>query len=352
MVAREQVPVRTILATIGLVIAAALALLLVQRTARVLTWIVLAGLFAVALNPAVNGVQRRLSRCPRSMATLAVFLTVAAGVLAVLTAILVPLAQEGRHLAQDLPGLIESARAGRGPLGDLLLRINADQWLQENQERLNESAGTLGMPALGILRATITGLVAILTIFTLAFLMVLQGPRMNEGIGVLLSPTRVERARNLGRECARVITGYVGGNLLISVLCGPLSYVVLRICGVPFPGLIALFVALVDLIPLVGAALGATVAGLAAFTQSVQIGIAVLVFFLVYQQVENHLIQPLVYSRAVSLNPLTVLVAVLVLGQAAGILGALLAVPVAGIARAVLRDVWRHRRAAAAPATG
>ena len=118
----------------------------------------------------------------------------------------------------------------------------------------------------------------------------------------------------------------------------------LKIFGVPFAGLIALFVAIADLIPLVGATLGAIVAATAGFIHSVPAGIAVIVFFVVYQQLENHLLQPMIFSRTVKLNPLAVFVAILLGVELAGILGALLAIPVAGIIQVVLRDVWDHRR--------
>jgi predicted PurR-regulated permease PerM len=118
---------------------------------------------------------------------------------------------------------------------------------------------------------------------------------------------------------------------------------VLKIMGVHFAGLIALFVGVVDLVPLVGATLGGAVAVLAGFLHSVPAGIVVLVFFVLYQQLENHLLQPLVFARTVKLNPLTVIIAILVAAELAGILGALLAIPVASMIQVILRDVWDHR---------
>jgi predicted PurR-regulated permease PerM len=105
-----------------------------------------------------------------------------------------------------------------------------------------------------------------------------------------------------------------------------------------------LFVAIADLIPLVGATLGAVVAALAAFIHSVPAGIAVIVFFVLYQQFENHLLQPLIFSRTVKLNPLTVLIAILIAVEIAGILGALLAIPIAGMIQIIARDIWDHHR--------
>jgi predicted PurR-regulated permease PerM len=148
----------------------------------------------------------------------------------------------------------------------------------------------------------------------------------------------------VAHDCARTITGYITGNLLISVICGLATYVVLLVCHVPYAGLIALFVAIADLIPLVGATMGAVVATVAGFIHSVPVGIAVVVFFVIYQQLENHLLQPLILSRTVKVNPLTVLIAILIGVELTGILGALLAIPVAGVIQIVIRDIWDNRR--------
>jgi predicted PurR-regulated permease PerM len=174
--------------------------------------------------------------------------------------------------------------------------------------------------------------------------MVLEAPKIIDSSMALLPEQRQRRVRRVGADCARSITGYISGNLLISVICGVLTYVALKIAGVPFASLISLFVALADLIPLVGATLGAVVAVVAAFVHSVPAGIGIIVFFVVYQQLENHLLQPLILSRTVNLNPLTVLVAILVAVELAGILGALLAIPIAAMIQVIVRDLWDNRR--------
>jgi predicted PurR-regulated permease PerM len=340
---RGQVPIRTILAAIGLVLATVVAVLFVMRVERVLVWMVIALFFSVALYPVVDWLQRKVVR-RRSLATLLVFVVVLLVLGGLLTAFAVPLAQEGTQLAGQLPVLIDDARAGRGPVGDLLERTNALQWVQENQERISAFASGLGTPALNLLRGASTAVVATVTIFVLSYLAVLEGPKVVTGTLNLFPPQRAERIRRVTRDCAKTVTGYISGNLLISVICGVLTYAVLKIFGVPFAGLIALFVAIADLIPLVGATLGAVVATIAGFVHSVPAGIAAIVFFVLYQQLENHVLQPLIFARTVKLNPLAVLVAILLAVELAGILGALLAIPVAGIIQVVLRDVWDHRR--------
>jgi predicted PurR-regulated permease PerM len=175
--------------------------------------------------------------------------------------------------------------------------------------------------------------------------MVLEGPKIVQGaLAVFEDRRRAERVRRVGDDCARTITGYLSGNLLISIIAGVATYVVLLVLDVPYAGLLALFVGIADLIPLVGATLGAVVVTAAAFTQGVKTGLIVLAFFIVYQQVENHLLQPVIYSRTVQLNPLTALIAILIFTNLSGLLGALLAIPLAGMIQIIIRDSWDHRR--------
>ena len=239
-----------------------MAVLFVMRVERVLVWMLIALFFTVALYPLVNLVQRRLTWCHRSLATLVVFLAVVLVIGGLLAVFAVPLATEGTQLAGQLPGIVNDARAGRGPIGDLLERTNALQFVQDNQERISAFASALGTPALNLLRSVGTGLVGAVTIFVLSFLAVLEGPKLVEG--TLAFPRRAERIRRVTRDCAKTVTGYISGNLLISAICGVLTYAVLKVSGVGFAGLIALFVAL-PTIPLVGATLGAVVACIAAF---------------------------------------------------------------------------------------
>nr|WP_246314923.1 AI-2E family transporter [Kineococcus aurantiacus] len=337
--------VRTILTVIGLLLATALLLYVVLQTRQVLTWMVVALFFAVALYPLVGWVQNHLlGHRHRSLATLLVFLVLVVVLAAIGTVFAVPLAQEGTRFAGQLPGLIDDARAGRGPVGGLLERTHALTYVENNEDRIRQYASTLTTPAAGVLRGVASGAAGVASIFVLSFLMVLEGPKAVDGFSNLFAPRTATRLRRVGADCAKSVTGYLSGNLLISAVCGVLTYAVLKIAGVPFAGLIALFVAIADLIPLVGATIGAVVAVVAALVHSVPAAIAVVVFFLIYQQLENHLLQPLVFSRTVKLNPLTVIVAILLAVELAGILGALLAIPLASIVQVVLRDVWDHRR--------
>jgi predicted PurR-regulated permease PerM len=341
---------RYTMVVIGLVLATLLLLLLAYETRQVLTWIVIAVFFAVALHPAVSWLDRKIGWMRRWLATLVVYLVAVAVIGGLIAVFVVPLVREGTQLADQLPKIIADVRAGRGPVGSLAERFHVLDYAESHAGQIRGYLSGLGASTLTVLRGAATGVAGAVTIFVLSYLMVLEAPKVVDGFLGLFSERRAERIRRVGHACARTITGYITGNLLISLICGLLTYAVLAILGVPFAGLIALFVGLADLIPLVGATLGAVVGVLAAFTDSVTAGVVVLVFFVIYQQLENHLLQPLIFSRTVRLNPLTVLLAILIGVELTGILGALLAIPVAGIIQIIARDIWDSRHGRPEPA--
>ncbi len=341
---RPRAPVRTIATTIAMVLGTVLVLLVLREVARVVEWMIVALFFAVALYPAVGWVETRWAGGRRAVATLIVFLIMVVILAGLVAAFTVPLAREGTALAERLPEHIDDAQAGRGPVGDFLERTHALAYIQDNQDRIKSLASGLTTSAAGFLQRVATGIAGVVTIFVLAYLMVLEGPKVVDGSLNMVDPDIRARVRAVAGDCAKSVTGYLSGNLLISVICGVATYIVLMATGVPFAALIALFVAIADLIPLVGATLGAIVSLTAAAVHSMPALIAVAIFTVVYQQVENHMLQPLILSRTVKLNPLTVLIAILIAVELAGLIGALLAIPVAGMIQVIGRDLWDHRR--------
>ncbi|MEO3777745.1 AI-2E family transporter [Micromonospora sp. B11E3] len=345
----DRTTARRTAVVIGVVLATVVVLALIWATRRVLTWVVVAAFFAVALKPLVDAVQRRLVR-RRALATLLVFVVVFALLGALLTGIVLPLVGEVTRFADRAPELLREARAGRGPVGELLNRLRLRQFVVSHSDHLSQLGGRLGGPAYGFLRSAVETGAGVATVIVVSYLMVLQAPRITSGLLRMVGDEHDERMRRIGRGVSRVVTGYLGGNLLISLIVGVLAFVVLTLTGVPFAGVIALLVALTDLIPLVGATLGAVIAVVAAFLHSPTAGIVVLVFFVVYQQVENHLLQPVVIARAVRLSPLSVVLSILVAAKLAGLLGALLAVPAAGISQLLLREFLPPERRPTPPA--
>jgi predicted PurR-regulated permease PerM len=339
----RRVPVPTIAVTIGMVLATGALLLLVWEVRRVLSWIVVAALLAIVLGPVVDLTERRL-HLRRSVATLLVFLVAVVAFAGILTVFIRPLATEGAQLVDKAPAYIDQARAGRGPVGALIKRYKLDQYVARNQARLREIGSHITTPAIGVLRSVFSTLVGLVSIFVLTFLMVLQGPKLLAAWTAALPERRRDRVRRVAADAAKAVTGYVTGNLVISVIAGGLTFIVLWILGVPYKGVVALFVGFADLIPLVGATLGAVVAVIVAALHSLTAAIVMIVFFIVYQQAENHLLQPVVMSRTVALSALTVLVSVLIGVELLGFLGALLAIPIAGVLSVISRDIYDSYR--------
>ena len=338
-----RVPWRTIWAAILCVLVTLAMLEVLSHVGRVLVWFVIALFFAVVLNPAVDLLQNR-ARMNRPLATLVVFVMGLALVAGLMTLFIAPLVTQGQQLADDLPAYVEEARSGRGPLGGIVERFELEERIRERSDDIQEYVSSLGSRTVTILGAVGTAIAALLTILVMTVLMLLDGPRILKSVSNALPADRRERISHVAADCARAVTGYMAGNLLISVIAGTLTFIFLLILDVPFAGVLALLVAVLDLVPLVGATLAAIIVTVTAFFASSFAGIASIIFFVVYQQIENHLLQPVVQSRTVKLSPLTVLVAVIVGVELAGVLGALLAIPVAGVIQVISRDLWDHRR--------
>jgi predicted PurR-regulated permease PerM len=336
---------RTVLAVIGIVLAVAAILAVVWISRQVLTWIIVAIFLALALNPAVEFFQRRgLAR--RGLATgLTVLLAI--GAIVALGWLFIPtLVSEGRGLAEALPGYVNDVSEGRGPLGRLAERYQLEQRVRDAVQGGGGVGQILGLSgtAIAVTKSVLTFIVAIVTIVFLTFFMLLEGPKWMERFYGLLPDASRNKWRKIGHDIYLTVGGYVTGNLLISLIAGISSTVVLMIMGVPYAVALGVLVAILDLIPLAGATLAAIIVSTVAFIDSIPAGIVVLIFFVVYQQIENHVLQPLVYSRTVQLSPLAILIAVLIGAKIAGILGALAAIPVAGTIQVLLLAWLAERR--------
>jgi predicted PurR-regulated permease PerM len=198
--------------------------------------------------------------------------------------------------------------------------------------------------ALSVTKSIISLIAATVTIVFLTFFMLLEGGAWVERVYSLFPDSSQPRVRQIGHDIYKTVGGYVTGNILISVIAGGSATVVLLIMGVPYAVALGLLVAVLDLIPLAGATVAGIVVSVVAFLHSIPAGIVLVTFVIVYQQLENHFLQPVIYGRTVQLSALAVLVSVLVGAELAGILGALAAIPVAGSLQVLIRDQLAHRR--------
>jgi predicted PurR-regulated permease PerM len=260
-----------------------------------------------------------------------------------------PLANGITHLANNLPKYVSQAEHGKGWIGHLVTKYHVQSWVQKNAPKLVSFGQSLAKPALSLGKGALSLLISLLTIFVLSLLLLLEGPKMRTGMLKLMSPARGERYSRVAREVNRSVTGYMLGNFLTSLIAGIVVFVTLLIVGVPFPFLWAIWVALVDFLPMIGGALAGIPTVLFALTHSLTAGIVTLVVFLVYTQTENHVLNPVVMSRTVRVNPLLVLVSILVgasIGSwIGGVFGAfvaaLIAIPSAGAIQVLVREIWQ-----------
>jgi predicted PurR-regulated permease PerM len=335
---------RTIITVAVLLVGVAVVLWIVWVSRRVLVWTFVSAFLAVALSPAVDSLQRHgLHR--RGGAAAVVYLVMLL-VIAGLGALFIPtLVSQVNDLVDAAPGYVHDLTAGRGPLGFLETKYHVVERVQDAVKG-NGSGRLAGgaTAALDVTRSVVTFVAAVVTILFMTFFMLLEGPAWRDRFIALLPSKAQPRAHHVAQEIARTIGGYVTGNLLISLIAGFFTTIVLLLMGVPFALALGLLVAILDLIPLAGATLGAIIVTLVALTHSLTAAIVVAVFFIVYQQLENHLLQPIVYGRTVQLSPLAILVSVLIGAEVAGIIGALGAIPVAGTIQIIISDWLQHRR--------
>ena len=344
----RRVPLRTILVTVAVVAATYLAGKLIYRLRDIVLLILVAGFVALLLNPIVVILERRLSM-RRGFAVTIVTILAALVFFGLALAFGYPLVNGITSLADKLPNYVASAEQGKGWIGHLARRYHVLTWVQKNAPKLVSYAQSLSKPALTIGAAAFSLILELFTIFILVLLLLLEAPKMRRWLLAQMRPQRAEAVTRISKDVSQAVTGYMLGNFLTSIIAGVVVFVTLLVLGVPYPLLWGLWVALVDFLPMVGGALAGIPTVLFAFTKGLAAGIITLIVFLVYTQVENHILNPVIMSRTVKISPLLVLMAVLigasigslVGGIFGGFVAALLAIPIAGALQVLVREAWQ-----------
>jgi predicted PurR-regulated permease PerM len=335
---------RTVLRVLAIVLVVGIALEVVWISRHVLAWVVIALFLALALDPLVGWIERR-TRLGRGTAIGLTYLLALIVIVAVGATFVPKLVDEVNGFVQALPNYVHDLTHGRGRLGFLERKYHVVEKVRA-QVKKGGATKLLGLSgaALSVTKSVITIIAATVTIVFLTFFMLLEGRAWMERCYSLFPEETRPRWRRVGHDIYRTVGGYVTGNILISLIAGASITIVLIAMGVPYAVALGLLVAFLDLIPLAGATVAGVIVCLVAFLHTVPAGIVVLVFFIVYQQIENHFLQPVIYGRTVQLSPLAVLISVLVGAELAGILGALAAIPVAGALQVIIRDQLAARR--------
>ncbi len=337
-------------ARVTLTVAAALILLAAAwRVRHILLLVLVAAVLAAGLDPQVRWLQRRhLSRG----GAVTIILLLSVGLLVLFAWLVIPSAvHQTQQLAKHTPDYLNRLQHATGFLGTLQHKYDLAQRLRETTARIPASA-LKKIPGITASAGSIIFNVLTVTVLTIYFLLGLA--RGQQAARALLAGQHADRNIRILDESLARIGGYVSGNLLISIIAGTLAFAVLEILRVPFAAALGFWVAIADLIPNVGAMLGAVLCVIVALFSSVADAIAVAVYFIVYQRVENYFILPRIMTKAIDLSAPTVIVTLLVGARLAGLEGALIALPIAAAIKVVIREVWlvgRTTSATAAPAT-
>jgi predicted PurR-regulated permease PerM len=298
--------------------------------------------FALAISPPVNWLDDR--GVPRAIAILLVYLAIGAGIFGIGLLIVPPLVDGIEDLSADLPGYVQDLRENE-TFREYDDRYDITDKLTEQAEQLpnqlGDAAGTLRDVTVGVF----SRFVQLFSILVITFFLLMDGKRITGWLYAQLPERRRERVKGIADDASDAISGYVFGNFVISILAGIFTYVTLTILDVPFAVPLAIMFAFFDLVPLVGATIGGILVGIVVALVDFPTGLIIwAVALILYQQVENNIFQPLIYRETVELHPLVVIVAILIGASLLGVLGALIAIPVAATVQSVARDLWKYRR--------
>jgi predicted PurR-regulated permease PerM len=334
---------RAVARTVLVAAAVAASLYLLYRIRSVVALVFIAVFIAVALGRPVDFFERHGLK--RWLAILTTYLAVLAAMVVLGLLVVPPIANETNKFVKNVPGYVDDLRKSK-TIRDYDKKYHVTDKLRQGAEKLptklGAAAGALQTVTVGVFSA----LIQLITVLVLAFFLLLDGKRAVDWAFDELGPMRGPRYRRMADDVYRSVGGYVIGNLLISVIAGLGTWIVLYILGVPFAVPLAVLMAFLDLIPLVGATIAGILIGIVAAIHNFPGDLIVwTIYLIVYQQVENNAVQPTVYRRTVQLHPLVVIVAVLIGSSLLGILGALVAIPVAGGLQIFARDWWELHKA-------
>jgi predicted PurR-regulated permease PerM len=335
---------RTLLIFVLLAAAVFLAGQLVFAVRTTLIQLVVAIVLAMALEPLVRVFEARGLR--RGGAVAVAFSLVAVALIAFAYLLFQPLVTELDHFARNLPTTLRELTHGHGRLGFLEHRYHVVERIRAAVQQ-HGITGATGMTFGVVSQAVKTGGAIVFVAFLTLFVQ-LGGRQWFDSLVALAPAEHRERVRRTGAGVSQAVGGYVSGNLLISVIAGSVTTAVLVATHVPYPVPLGLVVAVFDLVPLVGATIGTVIVAAVALTKGVPTAAIVVGAMMLYQQVENHTLQPLIYHRTVKLSALAISVSVAMGAELGGVVGALLGIPAAGALKVVFTELSdsRHERVA------
>jgi predicted PurR-regulated permease PerM len=334
---------RAIVKVLLVTAATAVVLYLLYLVRSILGLVFISIFLAVAMGPAVDLYQHR-ARLPRGVAILFVYLTILGAIVGLGLLVVPPIVNGVNHFVGKVPTYVQDLRKNQ-TVRKYDNKYHVTEKLNKEAKKLPNRLGDAASALTSVTVGVFSAIFQLVTVLVLTFFFLLDGKRMVEWGLRQLPAERSERTRSVMQDVYQATSGYVVGNLIISVIAGTGTYIVLMILSVPFAVPLSVLMAFLDLIPLVGATIGGVGIGIVAAISNFPTALIVwAIYFIVYQQIENNILQPVIYRRTVALHPLVVLIAVLIGGSQLGVLGALIAIPVAAGLQILVKDWWRARK--------
>jgi predicted PurR-regulated permease PerM len=347
---QSQLSTRTIVRVFFTLVALVVLLYVLYLVRSVLGLLCIAIFLSVALGPAVDNARKL--KLPRAASILATFLAMFLAIFMIGLIVVPPIVNEVEAFAGDVPSYITDIRSNK-TLREYDDKYKITKKLEEQAKnlpsKLGQAAGALQAVTVGVFSTVIQ----LVTVLTITFFLLLDGGRIVNFILAQVRPERQDRVRQIAADIYSATGGYVAGALALATAAGISTYIVLSILGVPFAVPLAVLMAFFDLIPLVGSTIGGVLVGIVTvFGDFPGDTIIWVVYVVAYQQVENSVFQPFVYRRAVNLHPLAVITAILIGSKLLGVLGALVAIPIAAAIQIALKDIWQNRPSSVVGASG
>lgn len=337
---------QTVLRILLLVLGAVVFLAAVKQASHALVLIFTAFFLALALNGPVHWLSQHLPKRKKNNRTLATsisFIVVILFLTLFLASIVPPLVRQTSNFLDNAPGLVKDLRSEDSSLGRFVRSNNLEDELDKYSNQLSDRLSNIGGSALSGITKISSSLISLLTILVLTFMMLIEGPRWIGFAQRLLPNEKRKHTNDLARDMYRVVKGYVNGQVILAALAAVLIVVPLFILDVSYPIALMVIVFVCGLIPLVGHTIGAIIVSTVALFQSPLTALIVLAYYILYQQIENYVIQPRVQANSTNMSPLLVFASVIIGVNFGGLLGGLVAIPVAGCLRILVLDYLENR---------
>ncbi|MGH7157503.1 MAG: AI-2E family transporter [Candidatus Saccharimonadales bacterium] len=342
-----NIPTRMIVKTLLLVVAVVLGLLAIAQASHPLTLIFVAFFLTLALNAPVHWIAQHIPgkrKGSRTLATGVSFLIVLLLIAGFIISIVPPLVRQTGNFIQNAPALVEQARNPDTSLGRFVDRYSLEDDIDRLSSQLSERLGDVGSTAVSSFGRLTGNVFSILSVLVLTFMMLIEGPRWLRFIKDTIPDEHHDRADRLAGDMYRVVKGYVNGQVVLALLAALLILPVLLIVDVSYPAAMLVIVFIAGLIPLVGHTIGAIIVSTVALFTSPWAALIVLGYYILYQQIENYIVQPKVQANSTNMSPLLVFSSVIIGVSFGGLLGGLVAIPVAGCIRIALLDYLRAKK--------